>query len=63
MPVSLYLQRNEYANSKFYLCIIAGSSSDKEDAGSARYDPSDMVIDMDMSDEDLDDILRGLLYL
>ncbi|XP_014086968.3 uncharacterized protein [Bactrocera oleae] len=36
----------------------ASSSSDKEDAGSARYDPSDMVIDMDMSDEDLDDILR-----
>ncbi|XP_053958039.1 regulation of nuclear pre-mRNA domain-containing protein 2 [Anastrepha ludens] len=36
----------------------ASSSSDKEDSGSARYDPSDMVIDMDMSDEDLDDILR-----
>ncbi|XP_004521819.1 regulation of nuclear pre-mRNA domain-containing protein 2 [Ceratitis capitata] len=36
----------------------ASSSSDKDDAGSARYDPSDMVIDMDMSDEDLDDILR-----
>ncbi|XP_067624129.1 uncharacterized protein [Eurosta solidaginis] len=34
------------------------SSSDKEDSGSTRYDPSDMVIDMDMSDEDLDDILR-----
>ncbi|XP_017465903.1 PREDICTED: uncharacterized protein LOC108358897 [Rhagoletis zephyria] len=36
----------------------ASSSSDKEDSGSARYDPSDMVIDMDMSDEDLDEILR-----
>lgn len=27
----------------------------------AGYDPTDMVVDMDMSDEDLDDIFRGLL--
>lgn len=27
----------------------------------AGYDPTDMVVDMDMSDDDLDDIFRGLL--
>lgn len=27
--------------------------------GSTRYDPADMVIDMDMSDEDLDESQRG----
>ncbi|EDW03393.1 uncharacterized protein LOC6562345 isoform X2 [Drosophila grimshawi] len=33
----------------------SSSESDRVD-GSARYDPADMVIDMDMSDEDLDEL-------
>lgn len=31
--------------------------------GTGGYDPTDMVVDMDMSDEDLDDIFRGLLNI
>ncbi|KAH8378298.1 hypothetical protein KR093_010627 [Drosophila rubida] len=35
----------------------SSSESDRVD-GSARYDPADMVVDMDMSDEDLDESQR-----
>ncbi|KAH8324576.1 hypothetical protein KR074_011877 [Drosophila pseudoananassae] len=35
----------------------SSSESDRVD-GSARYDPSDMVVDMDMSDDDIDESLR-----
>jgi len=38
--------------------IGSSSESDRVD-GAARYDPADMVIDMDMSDDDLDESLRG----
>ncbi|XP_030384006.1 regulation of nuclear pre-mRNA domain-containing protein 2 [Scaptodrosophila lebanonensis] len=35
----------------------SSSESDRVD-GSTRYDPADMVVDMDMSDEDMDESLR-----
>ncbi|KPU73081.1 uncharacterized protein Dana_GF15060, isoform B [Drosophila ananassae] len=35
----------------------SSSESDRVD-GSARYDPADMVVDMDMSDDDIDESLR-----
>ncbi|KAI8042460.1 hypothetical protein M5D96_003773 [Drosophila gunungcola] len=38
---------------------VPGSSSESDRVdGAARYDPADMVIDMDMSDDDIDESLR-----
>lgn len=64
-PQKSNASKREIRSSLFPACYsfaaIAGSSSDSTDRvdGSQRYDPSDMVIDMDMSDEDLDESQRG----
>lgn len=65
MPVSC----NTYQGIQLYIFTLfnfyfAGSSSESDRIdGSARYDPADMVVDMDMSDEDLDESQRGNKHL
>nr|XP_036675431.1 regulation of nuclear pre-mRNA domain-containing protein 2 isoform X1 [Drosophila suzukii] len=52
---------NNYAKSKTSSPLKSNASSSSESDrvdGAARYDPADMVIDMDMSDDDLDESLR-----
>lgn len=61
MPVRLPKREMQLWTSSIFKCFaFAGSSSDSDRVdGSTRYDPADMVIDMDMSDEDLDESQRG----
>ncbi|KAH8262332.1 hypothetical protein KR038_005806 [Drosophila bunnanda] len=50
-----------YAKSKTSSPLKSNASSSSESDrvdGAARYDPADMVIDMDMSDDDIDESLR-----
>ncbi|XP_070074079.1 regulation of nuclear pre-mRNA domain-containing protein 2 isoform X2 [Drosophila takahashii] len=52
---------NNYAKNKTSSPLKSNASSSSESDrvdGAARYDPADMVIDMDMSDDDIDDTLR-----
>lgn len=63
-PQKSNASKRETCSSLFRACYsfaaFAGSSSDSDRVdGSQRYDPNDMVVDMDMSDEDLDESQRG----
>ncbi|KAH8412829.1 hypothetical protein KR009_006054 [Drosophila setifemur] len=52
---------NSYAKTKTSSPLKSNASSSSESdrvEGAARYDPSDMVVDMDMSDDDIDESLR-----
>ncbi|XP_016964265.1 atrophin-1 isoform X2 [Drosophila biarmipes] len=52
---------NNYAKSKTSSPLKSNASSSSESDrvdGAARYDPADMVIDMDMSDDDVEESLR-----